>query len=274
MHLPTLLSLTIPLTSLTTARYLDTPQVYNAGFTTADTHPCTDVHIIAARGTVEEYPGRQHRVIRAICNGLPNHLSCDYEDIKTRATWHEWCAGIEEGIEYGKKRITEYVERCPNSAIVLTGFSVGTEIIGDILGGGGGRFFENPGKHGGLGGNCKRPYIAGLSPVGKPAENIVAALLWGDVRHTANQTYNIGSGSHLDGMWPRDPQNLADLNRFSDVLGSFCHVDDPWCASGLIPARHVDYLRVNSEEAAQLVREKLALKMPWKLQMVRGVANV
>lgn len=56
------------------------------GFPTArQTEDCEDVHIFLARGTGEDYPGRQISNVYAICNGTGD-ASCGYEDIQYPAT--------------------------------------------------------------------------------------------------------------------------------------------------------------------------------------------
>lgn len=53
--------------------------------TARQTEDCEDVHIFLARGTGEDYPGRQISNVYAICNGTGD-ASCGYEDIQYPAT--------------------------------------------------------------------------------------------------------------------------------------------------------------------------------------------
>lgn len=100
--------------------------------------PCTDVHIFLAKGWNEEYPGRQGKLAGAICSGLS---SCDYEDIQFYNTPDaDYCASVTEGDTNGVAQMTAYADRCPDSRLVLSGYSQGANVAGDILGGGGGRF--------------------------------------------------------------------------------------------------------------------------------------
>lgn len=46
---------------------------------------CDDVHIFLARGTGEDYPGRQISVVYAVCNGTD--AACGYEDIVYPASY-------------------------------------------------------------------------------------------------------------------------------------------------------------------------------------------
>jgi hypothetical protein len=99
---------------------------------------CTDVHIFLAKGWNEPYPGRQGKLSGATCSGLE---SCDYEDILYyNAPDADYCASVFEGNTNGVAQMTAYAERCPDSRLVLSGYSQGANVAGDILGGGGGVF--------------------------------------------------------------------------------------------------------------------------------------
>lgn len=99
---------------------------------------CKDVHIFIAKGNNEPYPGRQGKLTGAICYGLP---SCDYEDILYRnEEGYDYCKGVTEGKRNGLKQMKAYANRCPNSKLVLSGYSQGCNVVGDMLGGGSGKF--------------------------------------------------------------------------------------------------------------------------------------
>lgn len=99
---------------------------------------CRDVHIFLAKGWNEPYPGRQGGLAGAICYGLP---SCDYEDIQYyNAEGSDFCAAVSEGARNGLNQMNSYAARCPNSKLVLSGYSQGGFIVSNILGGGGGPF--------------------------------------------------------------------------------------------------------------------------------------
>lgn len=101
---------------------------------------CTDVHIFLARGNNEPYPGRQSKLVAAICNGLK---SCDYEDIAYYNPFEApYCESVAEGASSGISQITAYNERCPQSKLVVSGYSQGAHVVGDVLGGGGGVYFQ------------------------------------------------------------------------------------------------------------------------------------
>ena len=115
---------------------------------------CQSVHIFIARGSSEPYPGRQGALATAICSGLS---SCGYEDITYPAAFDPYCDSVQAGVVNGKAAITAYATRCPNAKLVLTGYSQGAQVVGDILGGGGGSLS-----------GCQQPTSTGLSPSTSP----------------------------------------------------------------------------------------------------------
>ena len=129
--------------------------------------PCSAVHIFLSKGWNEPYPGRQGKLAGAICSSID---SCDYEDILFSNTPDDdYCGSVTEGNTNGVAQMTAYAERCPNSKLVLTGYSQGANVAGDILGGGGGRF-----------GNatvyCEVGQTAGLDPETSPGNKSESIL--------------------------------------------------------------------------------------------------
>lgn len=101
---------------------------------------CTETHIFLAKGNNEPYPGRQGKLVTSICSGLS---SCDYEDILFYNPKESvYCDSVFEGAANGLSQIIAYSKRCPDASLVISGYSQGAHIVGDILGGGGGTFFD------------------------------------------------------------------------------------------------------------------------------------
>ncbi|KAK1997822.1 cutinase [Colletotrichum falcatum] len=204
---------------------------------------CRDVHVFIARGNNEPYPGRQGKLVTAICDGLD---SCDYEDIQYyNPLPAPYCQSIEEGAANGNAQITAYNKRCPDAALVVSGYSQGAHVVGDVLGGGGGTFFQG----------CQQKPNAGLDATKAPGNKIAAVLLFGDTRHTANQPYNFLAGAPDNGLFPRPADQLAGLMAFSKVARSYCADSDPICAGGNTVANHLNYFHIYSGDAGKWVQE-------------------
>ncbi|KAK5051550.1 hypothetical protein LTR84_003202 [Exophiala bonariae] len=189
---------------------------------------CNDIRIFSARGSDEPYPGRGGGMLGVLCSLFEETgVSCDYEDVVYPANISFsgiFCQSAHTGATAGQAQMTEYVQRCPDSRLVLTGYSQGGGVVGDILGGGGGFLF-----------GCDQPPNPPLSRDTTPGSNIAAAVTFGAPRFTTNQSYNIGRGSTFNGVLGRQGQQLADLNKYDDILAMWCNAGDPVCAVGSEP---------------------------------------
>ncbi|KAH8678456.1 cutinase-domain-containing protein [Xylariales sp. PMI_506] len=204
---------------------------------------CDDVHLFLARGNNEEYPGRQSSIAADLCDGLP--LSCGYENIIFSANLTDnYCTSIYEGATNGISQLTAYAEECPDAMLVLSGYSEGANVIGDILGGGGGEIFNY----------CEEGTVTALTYGSSPANQIVGILLFGDPRHTAGQSYNVISGADDDGYQARDSTELAAMDNYASIMRSYCDEADPVCAEGDDIDYHLTYLELYSEDATDWVK--------------------
>ncbi|RPA85930.1 alpha/beta-hydrolase, partial [Ascobolus immersus RN42] len=216
--------------------YRHVPVAYNDGpyYTHIEDPPCTDVHIILMRGSLETYPGRMFKLVPAICEALPSDWSCDYEDTKYPATFENYCESLEAGVYAGQAAVRHYTARCPDSRIILSGYSQGAQVVGAML---------------------------GATPTFQIDVKLIcivaAALLFGSTRQNGGQSYNMGTGAHKNGIWPRPAEQLANLNAYASILGQWCDIEDPYCAGGSTPTAHVAYFRNQSKEIAEWVKEKL-----------------
>lgn len=231
------------------AAVLATVPLAQAQGTTAPktTAACNDVAIFMARGNDAPYhDGRTSPFIDATCGKFQAQgVSCDYMDIVFDATLGvPYCPTIQEGAANGVRQITEYNAQCPDTLIVLNGYSQGAMVAGSLLSGGG----EDA---------CSVDAVTtGLDSASKAGQALKAALLWGDVKHTANQPYNVLDGADKQ-VWPRTGTNLERLNRYSPVLRSYCAAGDPVCAGGADAAQHLNYFELYTDEASSWVVSKL-----------------
>lgn len=87
---------------------------------------------------------------------------------------------------------------------------------------------------------------------------VAAVLRFGDVRHTAGQSYNTETGAGDEGLFPRSGSQLSDLNTFSAVLRDYCVETDPICAGGDVGSTHTSYFDIFTNAAAAWVKEQLS----------------
>lgn len=85
-----------------------------------DSPNCTATHVFLARGTTENYPGVQAAVVQAVCQGIS---SCAYTDVGYAATLEEFCDSVVGGVMNGTILLSQYSAQCPESKIVLSGYS-------------------------------------------------------------------------------------------------------------------------------------------------------
>lgn len=190
---------------------------------------CTDLHLFIGRGWDETYPGRNEALINVVC-GLVS--SCDYEDIVFDSTNPvDYSTSVEDGRASGASQITAYNEACPNSSLVLSGYSEGANVVANMLA------------------------DSGLVPTTAPGSAISAALLFGDPTHVGNKSYNVQDGSPYSGEMTRDAESQANLDAFSDVLRSYCSILDEVCSMGDgtrtydTATYHTNYFDLYSEDA-------------------------
>ncbi|EMC94548.1 carbohydrate esterase family 5 protein [Baudoinia panamericana UAMH 10762] len=213
---------------------------------------CDDVHFFLARGNNEPYPGRQAALVQATCDGIKN---CGYENLYFSALYTDlYCQTAYDGAVAGHVQMTAYAERCPNSKLILAGYSQGGQIASDILGGGGGYSFNG----------CYQPQTPPLNRSTSPGNKIAAVIIFGDTRHTANQPYNYGNGSNLQGYFPRPDYQVQNLLSYAPIMRNWCVSTDPICAANqtwFSETSHLSYYNTDSQAAASWIQSVASLSL-------------
>lgn len=88
---------------------------------------------------------------------------------------------------------------------------------------------------------------------------VKAVTIFGDVRHTAGQSYNVLDGADKDGLIPRDGTYLTALNGWSDRLRAYCASGDPICAGGDTVEEHLNYFDLYSDDASEWIISMLGV---------------
>lgn len=106
-----------------------------------DAPACAPVHLIVARGSTEQpgtggqLSGLTQRIVQA--NSGSDYEAVDYPAVLgTQQDPSAYGRSVGTGTQAVKDQLTAYVKRCPNSKIVLLGYSQGAQIVGDALCGG------------------------------------------------------------------------------------------------------------------------------------------
>ncbi|KAF2870655.1 cutinase-domain-containing protein [Massariosphaeria phaeospora] len=224
------------------------------------TSTCHPYHIFIARGSNSPRPGHAGELMRQICTSLGGNETCGYEDIEYPAKSGangpgEWCKSAHAGTIAAQAQLANYTERCPESQMVLLGFSQGASVTLDSLGGGGGvQVF-----------GCEQPENEGLSRQSAAGSRIAAIAVFGTTVRTAHTPYTVKDGAPFNGTHTRLPAYQAGLKPYYSILREYCNHGDPMCASGSKPSsldNHLNYFRNYTDEAAE-----------WVVQTVRKGEN-
>lgn len=198
---------------------------------------CADVHIIATRASTEQ-PGAGiiGSLVDAVSSATDQSVSTDATDYP--ATLIPYASSVADGVEALTGQLTTQAADCPNSKIVLMGYSQGANVISDVLAGGGGR---------GLG-----QQTAPVDPA--IAEQVSAVILMGDPRHVAGESFQAGTAT-TDGLFPRGANQ--SLEGMADRIQSYCDAGDTFCAGGGNIAVHLGYTRKYNAQAEEFVLDKI-----------------
>lgn len=211
------------------------------------TAECVDTLVFFARGNDAPYhDSRTTPFIDATCAKVrAEGKTCDYMDIQFSVLLGgPYCDQVTEGTTNGISEITAYQKQCPCSHIILGGYSEGANVMGNVL----------------AGGACADD-VSGIDPTSAAGKAIAAAVIWGNPRHNANQIYNVGTGSALQGE-PRDADSLPRLQAYASKFRDYCQSGDPICAGGDNITQHLDYFDIFTEEAANWVVGKVDAAAP------------
>ncbi|EFQ25748.1 cutinase [Colletotrichum graminicola] len=195
----------------------------------------TGVHIIVCRASTEK-PGTG--VIGDIATSIQGQIpGSDIEAVDYPAELNPYNPSEEAGVKAMTKLVQDYAARCPDTKMVLMGYSQGAQVTGDVMCG----TSEN-------GFTTTQPQSAEV------AAKVAAILLMGDPSHVTGQPYNQGS-SHNNGRFPRT--RTAGCNAVADKMVSFCNTGDPFCDGGRNLQVHLSYVQTNGDAANQFIMSKV-----------------
>lgn len=95
---------------------------------------CAPIHLLVARGSTE--PPGYGQLNSLATKIIQNNPGATKEAIDYPAKLQPYPPSVSAGVIAVKKQLSSYVEKCPDSKIVLLGYSQGANIIGDALCGG------------------------------------------------------------------------------------------------------------------------------------------
>ncbi|KAI1068443.1 hypothetical protein LB507_004469 [Fusarium sp. FIESC RH6] len=159
---------------------------------------------------------------------IPNS---DISPLKYPAIYEPYKPSQTEGVRNLAKVVRDYAARCPETKMILLGYSQGAHVIADVM--------------------------CGASSIGFPAtkplplnisSKIAAVVLMGDPSTTKGQEFHVGT-SQGDGVLPR--QNPDGCRCVSGKTISFCDAGDPFCEAGGHDLRtHMRYVSAYGQMAS------------------------
>jgi acetylxylan esterase len=201
---------------------------------------CAAVSIITARASTEAAgEGITGALVTQVVNASKQTVS--RASVSYPASLNNYANSQAQGVSAAKTQLTNLVNSCPNTKVVLLGYSQGANVVGDVLGGGGG---------GSLG--------ATTAPIADNiASHVAAEVTFGDPRHVVNgPNFNVGT-ANANGLFPRTAAQVQKLNTFSGRIQAFCDNNDTFCDSGNSVQVHLTYLNRYQNQAATFILGKV-----------------
>ncbi|KAJ5301244.1 hypothetical protein PENANT_c104G01858 [Penicillium antarcticum] len=206
---------------------------------------CPNVHVFGARGTtVPPGYGLTITIVNEILSAYPGSTS---EAISYPACGGQSSCGgasysssVSQGIQAVASAVNTYNSKCPQTKLVLVGYSQGGEIIDAALCGGG---VPNQG------------YTNTAIPLSSSAVNMVkAAIFMGDPLFKTGLSYNFGTCTA--GGFDARPAGFSCPS--ASNIQSYCDAGDPYCCNGNNAATHAGYITEYGSRALTFIKDKLS----------------
>jgi acetylxylan esterase len=210
-----------------------------AGAVASSGSGCASVSIITARASTEAAgEGITGALVTQIVNASAQTVS--RASVSYPATLGNYAGSSLQGINALKTQLTNLVNSCPNTKVVLLGYSQGAHVVLDVIGGG----------QGGSLGTATAPIATNI------ATHVQAIATFGDPRHVVNQSFDLGT-STTNGLFPRSQTQLNVLAPFAPRIQAYCDANDEFCASGASLQVHLSYLNRYQNAASSFVLGKV-----------------
>jgi acetylxylan esterase len=207
--------------------------------------PCATVNLIVARASTEAAgDGAIGALAEEIQKGVKATVS--QQAVNYPAALSPYEPSVTAGDKAIKAQLEEEASKCPSAKIVLLGYSQGAQIVGDVLGGGGG----NKSVDGAGDGPATAPAAASAT------SHVVGVIQYGDPRRIPNQSFDVGTDKGATGIFPR--LSTQSLSAFSADIQSYCDTGDPFCAKGLNLNAHLTYVEKYDKTADKFIIGRLS----------------
>ncbi|KAK4164708.1 family 5 putative carbohydrate esterase [Cladorrhinum sp. PSN259] len=207
---------------------------------------CPSIHVFGARETTVS-PGF------GTAGGLVNQVLQAFPGATSEAIVYPACGGQSScgGVQYGDSArqgtnavataVNNLHTRCPNTQIVLIGYSQGGQIMDNAVCGG-----PDSGSS----------ITTTTPPISASALNMVkAAIFMGSPRYVAGLSYNVGTCT-AQGFAARNRGYVCGSNS-ANKIQNYCDSVDPYCCTGNDANAHQAYVNKYGSQALNFIKARL-----------------
>ncbi|KAJ4415846.1 hypothetical protein N0V82_007106 [Gnomoniopsis sp. IMI 355080] len=190
------------------------------------------VHMIIARASTEQPgPGIIGAVATQVVQKLPGSdmIAVDYP-----ATLTDYANSEASGVAAMTTLLTDYASRCPDSKVVMMGYSQGAQVAADVL----------------CGTNDGTLFKSTAAVNSSVLDKVTAVVLMGDPSKAMNESF-INGTSTKNGIFPR--QSVQDCSAIEERMVSYCNANDTFCDSGSSIQVHLSYVENNGTAAMDFI---------------------
>ncbi|KAJ7083489.1 cutinase-domain-containing protein [Mycena epipterygia] len=205
---------------------------------------CPNVHIFGARETTAPPGyGTAGSVVSSIISAFPGATGevINYPACGGQASCGDvsYASSAVQGVAAVANQVNTFNSQCPNTVLVLVGYSQGGQIMDDAYCGGG---------------DTNEGLTSTAIPISAAAQKkIAAAIFMGDPRHIPGLSFNVGS-CQASGFAPRPTGFQCP---YASNIQSYCDATDPYCCNGSNAATHQGYATEYGAVALTFVKNKV-----------------
>ncbi|KAL1897722.1 hypothetical protein Sste5346_004030 [Sporothrix stenoceras] len=203
---------------------------------------CPQLHIIAARETTAPPGfGAAQTLVDLVTKAFPGATSEAIVYPAAGNSNQNYSLSVTAGVLAVLAQVTKFATECPQTVLVMHGYSQGAQIMDNAF----------------CGGPDGDSLLATPSLVQLAVGNNVAAIIMmGNPRHVAGLPYNVGNAT-APGFAARPVGFQCPI--YQSRIQSYCDSPDPFCANGTDAEFHEGYGKRNGTQALQFIVGKLVL---------------
>ncbi|KAK3943019.1 Acetylxylan esterase At 0.90 angstrom resolution [Diplogelasinospora grovesii] len=205
---------------------------------------CPEIHIFGARETTTPQGfGSSITLIDLLNNTFPGRVTAEQIFYPAAGGSNaEYSASVTAGVQAVVQQTAAFTAMCPQSIVIMHGYSQGAQIMDDAFCGGPDGVSLNS---------------SGVSLVSRQtASNVAAIILMGDPRHVDGFPPNVGNATGF-GFAAR-PKGFR-CPAFENRMQSYCDSPDPFCSNGTSIATHQGYGQEYGKQALAFILGKLLI---------------